>query len=106
MIASLLLLTVLVVFHRPIILSLIRWAGPKAAAKFGVPLSWQVTGSIWNDFKLTDIEAGGGEEHWLPTAKIGEISTNYDWRALLKGDYEHSVNQVTLHDVEAEVDLR
>lgn len=106
LIASLLLLTVLVVFHRPIILSLIRWAGPKAAAKFDVPLSWQVTGSIWNDFKLTDIEAGGGEDHWLPTAKIGEISTSYDWRALLKGDYEHSVNQVTLHDVEAEVDLR
>jgi hypothetical protein len=100
------LLVVLVTFHRPIIRGLITWIGPQAAATLDLPLSWQVQGSLWGDFKFVNIETGGGEGHWLPVAKIGELSADYDWRLLKNKDFEHAVNRVTLHDVEAEVDLR
>ncbi|MEN3944206.1 translocation/assembly module TamB domain-containing protein [Prosthecobacter sp. SYSU 5D2] len=102
----LLLLVILVAFHRPIIRGLITWIGPKAAASLDLPLSWQVQGSLWGDFKLANIETGGGEGHWLPVAKIGELSADYDWRLLKNKDFENAVNRITLHDVEAEVDLR
>ncbi|TDU70675.1 autotransporter translocation and assembly factor TamB [Prosthecobacter fusiformis] len=105
MYATLLLIIVLAVFHRPILRAVIRWVGPKAAASLNLPLSWQVEGSLWGDFKFANIETGGGEGHWLPVAKIGELSATYDWRLLKKGDLEHAVNRVTLHDVEAELDL-
>jgi|GEM_PF-619386 len=106
LIVTVLLLAGLAVFHRPILLATIRWIGPKAAAKLNLPLSWQVDGSLWGDFKLEDVETGGGEDHWLPKAKIGELSASYDWRLLKNGDFEHAVNRVTVHDLEAEVDLR
>lgn len=102
----LLLLVVVAVFHKPLILAVVRWAGPKAAESFQLPLSWQVEGSLWNDLRLADVKTGGGEGHWLPKAEIGELSAEYDWRALARKDFENSVKRVTLHDVQAEVDLR
>lgn len=102
----LLLLVILAVFHKPILLALIRWGGPKAASYVQLPLSWQVEGSLWNDFRIANVVTGGGPDHWLPTAKIGEISADYDWRKLKDKDFENAVNRVTVHDVEAEVDLR
>lgn len=106
LITFLLLLVGVAVFHRPLLLSLIRWAGPKAAHKLDLPLSWAVDGSLWNDLKITSLETGGGPEHWLPKARIGEFAADYDWRALAHGDYENSVKRIKLHDVEAEADLR
>ncbi|SKB04070.1 Autotransporter translocation and assembly factor TamB [Prosthecobacter debontii] len=102
----LILIVLLVAFHRPIIRGVIRWAGPEFANKVGLPLSWQVEGSLWNDFKLSQVEAGGGEGHWLPKATIGELSADYDWRLLSKGQLEHAIQRVTLHDVDAVADLR
>lgn len=106
LIAFVLLLAALVVFHKPLLLAVIRWAGPKAAASQNLPLSWLVEGSLWNDLRVTDVKTGGGEFHWLPRAEIGELSADYNWRSLLNKDFEHSVNRVTLHDVDADVDLR
>jgi hypothetical protein len=102
----LLLLVGLAVFHRPLLLTAIRWVGPKAAQKLDLPLSWAVDGSLWGDLRITDVETGGGPEHWLPKAMVGELAAEYDWRALARGDYENSVKRITLHDVEAEADLR
>ncbi len=106
LLAFVLLLVVLAVFHKPILLALVRWGGPKAAATLKLPLSWQVEGSLWNDFKVANVVTGGGEDHWLPQAKIGELSASYDWRLLKNGDFENAVTRVTLHDVEAVADLR
>ncbi|GAA5139523.1 hypothetical protein GCM10023213_20310 [Prosthecobacter algae] len=106
MLVFLLLLVGLAVFHRPLLLTAIRWVGPKAAQKLDLPLSWAVDGSLWGDLRITDVETGGGPEHWLPKAMVGELAAEYDWRALARGDYENSVKRITLHDVEAEADLR
>lgn len=96
------LVVLLAVFHRPILLGLIRWAGPKAAATQGLPLTWQVDGSLWSDLAVTQLKTGGGERHWLPRATLGRLELRYDPRAGL----EHIVKGITLHDLDAEVDLR
>jgi autotransporter translocation and assembly factor TamB len=96
------LITLLALFHRPLILALLRWAGPKGAATQGLPLSWQLSGSLWHDLEIANLKTGGGEKHWLPRATIGKLSVNYDVRANL----ERIVKGVTLHDLDAEVDLR
>lgn len=96
------MLTLLAVFHRPLILTLLRWAGPKGAATQGLPLTWDVQGSLWNDLEITSLKTGGGENHWLPRATLGRLSLSYNPRAGL----EHIIRGVTLHDLDAEVDLR
>ena len=101
-IGSLLLLIGLVVFSRPLILALVRWAGPQGAAAQGLSLTWVVNGSLWEDLEITDLKAAGGLAHWLPKATIGKLAFSYDPSALL----EHIVKGVTLHDLEADVDLR
>ncbi len=104
--SGVLLLLAVVIFHRPILLGLLRWAGPKGAATQGLSLEWLVEGSLFSDLKITDLKTGGGPDHWLPEVSIGELSADYDTRALLRGEYENGVRSVTLHDVEAKVDLR
>jgi autotransporter translocation and assembly factor TamB len=101
-IGSLLLLIGLVVFHRPLILALVRWAGPQGAATQGLSLTWVVNGSLWEDLEITDLKAGGGLAHWLPKATIGKLALSYDPSAVL----EHIVKGVTIHDLEADLDLR
>ncbi len=95
-------LLLLVVFHRPLLLALIQWAGPQGAATQGLPLAWKVRGSLWSDLTITELKTGGGESHWLPRATLGKLELTYDLRAEL----EHLVKSITLHDLEAEVDLR
>jgi hypothetical protein len=92
---SLLLLIGLVVFHRPLILALLRWVGPQGAATQGLSLTWVVNGSLWEDLEITDLKAGGGLAHWLTKATIGKLAFSYDPSALL----EHIVKGVTLHDL-------
>jgi hypothetical protein len=82
--AGFVLITLLAVFHRPLILALLRWAGPKGAATQGLPLSWQLSGSLWHDLEIADLKTGGGEKHWLPRATIGKLTVNYDVRANLE----------------------
>ncbi len=98
----LVLVVILTIFHRPIILSLVRWGGTKGAALQGLELTWEVEGSVWNGLELHGVKAVGGDDHWLPKATLGKLSVNYDMRA----DLEHIVKGLTLHDLEAEVDLR
>lgn len=105
-ITGLLLVTLLAVFHRPLILALVRWAGPKGAATQGLPLTWEVTGSLWQDLEITHLKTGGGEKHWLPSATIGKLAVSYDLPQWRTSGLERVVNGVTLHDLEADVDLR
>ena len=98
----LLMIIGLVVFHRPLILALVRWAGPQGAATQGLPLTWKVNGSLWEDLEITDLKTGGGSAHWLPKATLGKLALSYDPRAGL----EHILKGITIHDLEAEVDLR
>lgn len=100
--AGLVLVTLLAAFHRPLILALLLWAGPKGAATQGLPLSWQLSGSLWHDLEISHLKTGGGEKHWLPRATIEKLALSYDVRA----DLERIVKGVTMHDLDAEVDLR
>ena len=102
LLAGLVLLVGLGVFHRPLILALVRWAGPKGAATQGLPLTWEVMGSLWQDLEIANLKTGGGEKHWLPRATLSRLAVSYDVRA----DLEHIVKGVTLHDLDADVDLR
>jgi autotransporter translocation and assembly factor TamB len=92
----------LVIFHRPIILALLQWAGPQAALTKNLPLSWQVGGSLWNDLEIKDLQSGGGDTHWLPKLSLGSLAVHYNARA----DIEHIIKGIQLHDLEASVDLR
>ncbi|MEQ1750455.1 MAG: hypothetical protein ABL974_13595, partial [Prosthecobacter sp.] len=102
LLAGFLLLVGLAVFHRPLILALVRWAGPKGAATQGLPLTWEVNGSLWQDLEIANVKTGGGETHWLPRATLGRLAVSYDARASM----EQIVKGVTLHDLDADVDLR
>jgi hypothetical protein len=92
----------LALFHQPLLLALIRWAGPKLAATQGLPLSWDVQGSLWSDLSITGLKTGGGEAHWLPRAVLGRLALHYDVRA----DLPQLLKGITLHDLEADLDLR
>jgi len=102
MLGFLLLVVLLAVFHRPIILGLLRWGGAKGAALQGLELTWEVEGSVWNSLDLHGVKAVGGDDHWLPRATLGKLNVSYDMRA----DLEHLVKGVTIHDLDADVDLR
>lgn len=102
MLGGLLLLVLLAVFHRPIILGLLRWGGAKGAALQGLKLTWEVEGSVWNGLQFLGVKAEGGDDHWLPRATLGELTVSYNPRA----DLEHIVKGVRLHDLDADVDLR
>ncbi len=106
LIAGAVLLLLLAVFHRPLIFTLVRWVAPKFASSQGLPLEWQIDGSLWNNLNLRSVKTGGGEAHWLPRASIGELQADYDWRAFIIKDYEHAVRRVKLHEADVEVDLR
>ena len=100
------LLVVLVAFHRPILLALIQWAGPKGAAMQNLPLEWQVRGSLWKDFEISELKTGGGEAHWLPRATIGRLGIAYDSEALVHSRFERALNSVALHETDIELDPR
>jgi hypothetical protein len=97
----------LVAFHRPLLRSLLSTAGPWAAETQGIKtFTWSVAGSVLGDIELDDVNAGGGEGHWLPTARIGRLQLDYDlWRLLQEGP-EHALSKVVIHDVDLELDLR
>ena len=85
-----LLAVILAVFHRPLILTLVQWAGPKAALTQNLPLEWQVGGSLWNDLEIKGLKSGGGETHWLPKLSLGHLAVHYNVRA----DLEHIVKGI------------
>lgn len=105
-ITGVLLLAMLALFHRPLILTTIRMAGPKLAAEQGIELQWQVGGSLWQDFSLLQVEAVGGQEHWLPVAELRELSLGYDLSALWRGDFTQVVRLVRVHGLDITADLR
>lgn len=100
------LVVLLVAFHRPILLGLIQWVGPKAAASQGLNLDWKVSGSVLGDLQITGAKTTAATGHWMPRLWVDRLGFSYDLRALLKGDMEHAVNSVVIHDLDAEVDLR
>jgi len=106
LLVGVLLLVVLGFFHRPLIFALVRWIAPKAAAAQGLPLEWQITGSLWSGLEISAVKTGGGDSHWLPRATLGAFNVSYDLPAVLRRDYEHSVTAITLHDADVALDLR
>lgn len=100
------MLALLALFHRPLLLTAIRVAGPKLAAGQGLKLKWQVGGSLREDFSLRKVEAIGGQEHWLPVAELEELHLGYDLRALWRGEHTRAVRQVRVHGLNVTADLR
>lgn len=92
----------LVAFHRPVIFALLHWVGTQGASTQGLPLSWEVRGSLWNDLEIVHLQTGGGERHWLPRAALGKLKLQYD----LLEELEHKVRTVIVHDLDVELDLR
>lgn len=99
-------LLLLALFHRPLLRALVASAGPWAAKSQGLNLAWNVAGSILGDIELSNVEAGGGDGHWLPEARVGSLTLDYDLWRLLQDGPDHALSRVVLHDVEVEVDLR
>ncbi|HRJ09049.1 MAG TPA: translocation/assembly module TamB domain-containing protein [Prosthecobacter sp.] len=106
LVAGFLLLMLLAVFHKPLLLTVIRVAGPKLAAGQGLELDWQVGGTLWDAFALQKVEVIGRREHWLPAAKLEELRLGYDLRALWRGEHTRVVRQVRVHGLKATADLR
>lgn len=103
LLAGLVLLVLVVVFHN----SLLRWAidygGSKGAKMAGIDLKWKVDGSVLGDLKLSGITASGSlVEH----AKIGELAVDYDAWTFIKTRNIDVVKRVVLKDVDAVLDVR
>lgn len=106
LLALLLLIVGLVVFHRPLIRWAITQAGPWAAQSQGLTLAWNVAGTLLGDIKLTSVEAGGGPDHWMPHAQIGKLELDYDLWELIENGPDAFLHRVVLHDTDLEMDLR
>jgi hypothetical protein len=90
-------------FHQPIILWTLNRFGPDLAARAGVKLQWQVEGSLWSDLHLSAVSADLGEPGM--SFKVGKVGLLYDLWPLWHGDYLHIAKGITLHDIDATIDL-
>ncbi len=77
LLAGLLVLALVVVFHAPLLRWAIGYGGPKGAEMAGIKLKWQVDGSVLGDLRLSGIEASGS---LVERATIGELAADYDGR--------------------------
>jgi hypothetical protein len=106
LLALLLLASLLVVFHRPLLLWAIRFGGAEAAEAQKVALDWRVGGSVLHDLDVRQADASAGAQSWLPKAQVGRLAVSYDLKKLLREGPQDFISSVVLHEVDAEVDLR
>lgn len=97
-------LALVIAFHRPLILWGLNRFGPDIASKAGIALKWQVEGSLWSDLSISAVNANGGD----PGIKLslGKLALAYNLAPAWHGDYLSIAKGLTLHDVEATIDLR
>lgn len=107
MLAAVLAVIALGVFHRTLILWALNRLGPQGAARAGLDLKWQVDGSLWSDLSVGALEAIGRDSS-LPLTRltVGKAAVKYDLAAAWRGDYLKVATGLTLHDVTAVIDLR
>lgn len=104
MLAAFVALALLVAFHRPLILWVLNRFGPDIASKAGVTLKWQVEGSLWSDLSISAVNANADD----PGIKLslGKLALAYDLAPAWRGDYFSVAKGITLHDIDATIDLR
>lgn len=96
------LLAVLVVFHRPIIFWVLNRFGPQAAKMAGVELQWHASGSLWSDLTLDDVKARMNGYN----VSVKHVALRYDLAPAWHKDWFKIPKAVVLHDVNATIDLR
>jgi hypothetical protein len=103
---SLLGLALLVIFHRPLILWGLKHATIVAGRSQQIQVDLQTQGSLWTDLSITSAKASTGPSGWLEKAAWGNLTVEYDWRALSKKDFQAGVKAIRLSDAELIADLR
>jgi hypothetical protein len=104
---GLLAVTGIAVFHRQIILWTLNRFGPEGAKAAGLELKWKAGGSLWSDISISDVQASSETESMpLRQLKLGRLELRYDLSPAWAGDYFKIPKSVTLHDVQAIIDLR
>jgi len=106
LIAGVVLMGGLVMFHRPLVHWVIGVAVPRLSAKYDLPLTLKSSGSIWRDLTLSRIKIGKGVPDWLQVGEIDELSVAYDWRALKNRAFERAIRSVKVHGAVIQADLR
>lgn len=104
MLAGFVALALLVVFHRPLILWVLNHFGPDIASKAGITLKWQVEGSLWSDLSISAVNASADDPGLKLT--LGNLALAYDLAPAWQGDYFSVAKGITLHDIDATIDLR
>jgi autotransporter translocation and assembly factor TamB len=104
--AALLLLGLLVVFHRP----LLRWAvnqgAPYFAKKAGYQLDWSVTGTVVSDLLVNNLIVKGPEKGPVQKITLRDFKADYSlWELIRKGP-SNFLHGLTLADADIEIDSR
>ncbi|MDB6007351.1 MAG: Autotransporter translocation and assembly factor TamB [Prosthecobacter sp.] len=103
MLAGIILLVLVVVFHEPLLRWALDYGGIQGAEMAGIKLKWKVDGRVLGDLKLRDIEASGS---LVERAKIGELAVDYDSWTLVKTRNIDIVKRVALKDADVVLDVR
>lgn len=104
---GLIMLVLLMVFHRPLILWALNRYAPDAVKSLPMKLAWHVDGSLWHDLSISTVAASSDAESMpLRSLTVGRLEVKHDWSAAWRGDYLNIARSVTLHDADAVIDLR
>jgi len=101
LLAFLILLVLLVVFHQPILRWVVGFAGEYGAKKAGYSLKWDVGGSILSDLSLKNVEIEGP----LGTIKFGGTHLRYDLWKFYKEGMGSLLQDFEMADAHIEIDV-
>ena len=92
------LIVLAALFHRPLLVLVVEYAGGRVATSQGLELEWDVKGSILGDVSISNFKTKGtGEKPWLKRADVQEFAIDYDLKSMWKRDYDNAVERLKLH---------
>lgn len=105
-VSALVLVTLAIVFHRPLLRFAIERGAPWAAGRAGYQLQWSVNGSITHDIQSRGLRLTGPPDALLKEITLADASLDYSLTTLVREGIGAFMHNVTLKDANVVLDLR
>ncbi len=98
------LLTVLLIFHRPILRFALQHLAPPVADSAGLKLSWDVNGTVVSGLDLRDIDITGDASSPLQKLTARRVKADYSLWSMFRKGVGQFVGEVVLDEVDLVLD--
>ena len=98
------LVVLVAVLHRPILFRLTRYFIARAAEKQDLELSYQISGSIFTNLRITGLKATPTESGPVERLKVGSVRLEYSFWGLLRKGLPGFLESAALADVQVVID--